>query len=381
MMKKKIFIIAGEKSGDLLGSKILRQIDKDIFDVEGIGGEMMVGEGLQSLFNMNELSVMGIFEVLPKLFRLLKRIRSTAEYIINTKQDIVLSIDSPDFCFRVMALVKKLDTENRIKKLHFVAPSVWVYRKKRAKKIAKIYDMLFCLLPFEPPYFEKYGLKTIFVGHPIFDKESTEYEFNGKNISYNGGKFISITVGSRKSEVNKLLPIVLDVIERLKLKYKELEYVILATDYTYNLIKDKLKNDYVRVEKDFNRKKFFIKKSILAIAKSGTNVLEFAGYSVPMVTIYKFNFLTNIIAEIIKKVSETKFVNLINVMNKKMVVPEVILGKCTADNVFNEVNGLLDDEEKRLKQIEINAETIKLLGYGRCSSSSEIIVNNIVKFL
>ena len=115
-MKKKIFIIAGEKSGDLLGSKILSKIDKDTFDIYGIGGQLMKEEGLNSIFPMEELSVMGIFEILPKIFNLLKRIRETAKYIIDLQPDIVLTIDSPDFCFRVMKLVKKYDTNNKIKK-------------------------------------------------------------------------------------------------------------------------------------------------------------------------------------------------------------------------------------------------------------------------
>ena len=210
-MKKKLFIIAGEKSGDLLGSKILEKIDKSKFDIEGIGGKLMEKTGFKSRFDMYELSVMGIFEVLPKIFKLIKRINETAKYIIKSRQDIVLTIDSPDFCFRVVKKVKKLDKDNIIKKVHFIAPSVWAYRKNRAKKISKIYDRLFCILPFEPPYFEKYGLKTIFVGHPIFDSDSIEYSFNRKNIEYKrNSKIISITVGSRMSEVKRLLPIIIN---------------------------------------------------------------------------------------------------------------------------------------------------------------------------
>ena len=180
----KLFIIAGEKSGDLLGSKILQNINKNVFDIYGIGGELMLKNGLkESLFPMEELSLMGIFEILPKIFNLLKRIKQTAEYIIKLQPDVVLTIDSPDFCFRVMKLVKKLDRENKIKKVHFIAPSVWAYREKRAEKISKIYDLLFCILPFEPSYFEKYGLKTIFVGHPLYD--TTEYNNIQSNTENN----------------------------------------------------------------------------------------------------------------------------------------------------------------------------------------------------
>ena len=353
-MKKKIFIIAGEKSGDLLGSKILKKIDKNIFDIYGIGGEMMQNEGLNSLFPMEELSVMGIFEILPKIFKLLKRIKETANYIINLKPDVVLTIDSPDFCFRVMKLVKKLDINNNIKKVHFIAPSVWVHRKNRAKKIAKIYDLLFCILPFEPKYFEKYNLKTIFVGHPIFDTDSKEYDFNIKSNNYNtNSNIITITVGSRKSEVKRLLPIVINIINTLNKKHN-FQYYILATNYTYDTILYELKKykiNYINVIKNNEEKNNIIKKSLLAIAKSGTNTLEFAGFSIPMVVIYKFNFLTNIIATIIKKKAEIKYATIINIINNKKIIPECLLKDCTENKILLEINKLIDNEELRIKQI------------------------------
>lgn len=380
-MKKKIFIIAGEKSGDLLGSKVIKQLDKSKFDITGIGGEMMENEGLKSIFSIKEISVMGVFEVLPNMFKILKRIKETAKYIIKTKQNVVLTIDSPDFCFRVIRLVKMLDKNNTIKKIHFIAPSVWMYRKNRAKKIAKIYDLLFCILPFEPSYFEKFNLKTIFVGHPIFDKESIEYEFNNNRIQYNkNSNIVAITVGSRKSEVQILLPIVLEVVEKLKEKYKNLEYYILVTDYTFNIVKAELKNkniNYINIEKDTDKKNNIIKKSLFAIAKSGTNNLEIAGYAIPMIVIYKFNFLTNIIATYILKKSNVKFVNLINIINNNMIIPEVILRNCNADNIFVNICNLINNEEMRINQIKKNIDTLKILGYKNNNSSIEVIVNNI----
>lgn len=383
-MKKKIFIIAGEKSGDLLGSKILSKIDKHTFDIYGIGGQLMKDEGLNSIFPMEELSVMGVFEILPKIFNLLKRIKETAKYIIDLQPDIVLTIDSPDFCFRVMKFVKKYDTENKIKKIHFIAPSVWAYRKNRAQKISKIYDLLFCILPFEPPYFEKYGLKTVFVGHPIFDKDSTEYNFNLKENTYNkNSKIISITVGSRIGEVKRLLPIVINVINKLSSKYT-FEYNILATEYTYKTINDFLQKqnlNYINVIKDNEEKNNVIKKSLLAIAKSGTNTLELAGFSIPIVVMYKFNFLTNIIAKHIQKKADKKFATIINIINDKQIIPECLLQNCNENNIFNEVVKLIDNEELRINQVQQNIETLKILGYHNNNSSAIKIVNNIEELL
>ena len=236
-MKKKIFIIAGEKSGDLLGSKILKNLDKDQYEIYGIGGELMEQQGLKSLFPMSELSLMGIFEILPKLFSILKRIKQTVQKILEIQPDILLTIDSPDFCFRVAKQVQKLDKSNKIKKVHFIAPSVWAYRKGRAKKIAKIYDLLLCILPFEPPYFEKYGLKTVFVGHPIFYKESTEYDFNNEDIQYNNeSNLISVTLGSRVSEVKRFLPIINPIVENIAKQNQNIICNYLATKNTYNIL-------------------------------------------------------------------------------------------------------------------------------------------------
>jgi lipid-A-disaccharide synthase len=283
-----------------------------------------------------------------------------------------------------MKLVKKYDTENKIKKIHFIAPSVWAHRKNRAQKISKIYDLLFCILPFEPPYFEKYSLKTVFVGHPIFDKDSTEYNFNLKENTYNKtSKIISITVGSRIGEVKRLLPIVINVINKLSSKYT-FEYNILATEYTYNTIKEILKKqniNYINVIKDNEEKNNVIKKSLLAIAKSGTNTLELAGFSIPIVVMYKFNFLTNIIAKHIQKKADKKFATIINIINDKQIIPEYLLQNCNENNIFNEVVKLIDNEELRISQVQQNIKTLKILGYHNNNSSAIKIVNNIEELL
>ncbi len=379
-MKKKIFIIAGEKSGDLLGSKIAKQLNREEFEISGVGGKMMENSGVKLFSSIDDISVMGIFEVLPKLFKILKKIKEIAKHIIESEQDIVLTIDAPDFCFRVAKLVKKLDRNKKIKFVHFIAPSVWVYRKNRAKKIAKIYDLLFCILPFEPPYFEKYSLRSIFVGHPIFDKNSLEYEFNKNKISYNSdSNIISITSGSRKSEVKVLLPIILDTVEKLKQKYKNLEFHILATENTVDIINNILQDrkiDYIKINTTQEEKNNILANSLLAIAKSGTNTLEIAGYSIPMIVIYRFNFFTNLIAKFIKIISTAKYVNIINVIAKKENIPELILDNCNSKTIFEKVCKLIDNKELRLKQIKTNLDIIKILGYNTEKNNS---IEKIVK--
>ncbi|MDR2778400.1 MAG: lipid-A-disaccharide synthase [Rickettsiales bacterium] len=387
-MKKKIFLIAGEKSGDLLGSKIIECLDRNLFEIGMVGGESMEKLGYRSLFPMEKLSIMGSFEVLPRLVDILRKIEETAQFIVRTNQEMVLTIDSPDFCFRVMRRVRELDVTRKIVGGHLVAPSVWFYRASRAKKIAKLYDILFCLLPFEPPYFEKYGLRTMFVGHPIFGRESFEYSFNTGNCgigSYRrNSKIISITPGSRKSEVKLLMPVVAKVVENIGETF-DLQYHILATENTHDFIEKYLNARNIMniaVEWEPEKKEKIIRSSLLALAKSGTNALEIAAYAIPLVVMYKFGFLTNILGTIYLKLkSGIRFVNLINILGKREIIPEMLLFNCRAANIAEKIIELVASEKLRAKQIEDNLKILEVLGYGRNNSPSRRIASEIGRLL
>ncbi|MDR1494566.1 MAG: lipid-A-disaccharide synthase [Rickettsiales bacterium] len=388
-MKKKILIVAGEKSGDILGSKIIDCLDRNLFDISIVGGPQMEENGKsRSLFPMNDLAVMGIFELLPRLFKFVRRIKETAKFVLETSQDVLLTIDSPDFCFRVAKMVKKLDKENRVKTFHFIAPSVWFYRKGRAKKIAKLYNGLFCILPFEPPYFEKYGLKTIFVGHPIFGRESAEYGFSANGSAGSDykkdSKIISLTPGSRITEIRVMLPLLLSVAARLRKNY-DFSYSILANEDMDAILRGYLKErdiSYIDVVSDPRKKMEIMGKSLLAIAKSGTNTLEIAAYSVPMVVVYRFNFLTNLIASLfLRTKSGPRCVNLINILTGRKVIPEFLLFDCKAKNVAKDVIRLIEDEEARVQQVRENLRALESLGYGTDSSPSQLIADEIRRSL
>ena len=388
----KIMLIAGERSGDLLGSKIIKsfenEVKNDTVEFCGVGGNLMEKEGFKSIFDMKKISVMGLFEVLKNIFLILSCIKQTVEFIKKEQPDIVITIDSPDFSFRVMKAVKQFDIENKIKKIHLIAPSVWVHRKKRAEKIAKIYDLLLCILPFEPPYFEKYGLKTICVGHPIFDKNSTEYEFNKSDFynKYNkNSDIISITAGSRKSELNILLPVLVETINTIAQKNNNLKFHFLATSDSKSIIDNYLKKsncdfNYSIID-DIYEKHNSIKNSKIVIAKSGTNLLEIAGFQVPMIVIYKFNFLTNVIAKILQKLNNVKYVSLLNIINNKKTVEELLLFDCNSKNILNIYNKIIDNQEYLENQIEENLSAIKQLGYKDNYSSIDKIKNEIMQFL
>lgn len=376
-MTKTVCLIAGEKSGDLIGSKIMDKIKSNHSDVNfvGIGGELMQSSGLNSVFPMNELSVMGIGEVIPKLANILKRIKETANFIIENKPDMVITIDSPDFNFRVMKLVKKYDKNSEIKKVHFIAPSVWAYRKSRAKKISKIYDLLFCILPFELSYFEKYGLRSVFVGHPMFSNDKDDKEVNN---TYNfNSNIISITLGSRVSEVKRHLPIIKKVIEKIKDK----EFYILATENTKDYILKNINNQNVKIVSELEEKNKIIKLSKLVIAKSGTNNLEIASLGVPMIVYYKFGFITNIVAESIRKKADRSFANLINIINNEEIIPEILLFDCNAKNVLNKVNYMFNNKDICEKQIKKNIETVKILGFNNSIKPIDTIYSELNRIL
>ena len=367
----KIFIIAGEASGDLLGSKVIAGFKNKLKDNKknlnfvGIGGLLMKEEGLKSIFPMEDLSVMGIAEVIPHIPKLLKRIKQTVDAIIEEKPDLVVTIDSPDFSFRVIKKLLKEVARNdtlsneikSLKKIHLIAPSVWAYRANRAKKIAKLYDLLLAILPFEPPYFEKYGLKTIFIGNPIVEKSP---DFKKKNVcdkefrqKYNikvTDKIIYVTPGSRISEVKRIFPQFIKAINLLAKDYDNIKIVIPTVKKTVNLVKKMSQNincDYFLI--DNNEKESALFSSNFALAKSGTNNIEISLYKIPLIIAYRFNFFTYLLAKIMIKV---KFANLINIILNKQLIPELIQYNCKENRIYQELKNLINNENICQKQVK-----------------------------
>jgi len=243
---KKFFIIAGEPSGDVLGGKIIKEIKAQFpsqqLIFEGVGGKNMKEQGLKSLFEMSDLSVMGFFEVLPKIFKILSLIKQAARAAIDFKPDYFISIDSPDFSFRV---AKKLKKQN-FKKVHIIAPSVWAYREGRAKKISKLYNLLLAILPFEPPYFLKHNLKTVFIGHPIVEEikiysDEEIKNFRKKNNFNDEDILIYTTAGSRVGEVLRIFKEFIKGLNLLSTNSRKNIKIILPTvEKTKNIVEKML---------------------------------------------------------------------------------------------------------------------------------------------
>lgn len=369
----KIFIIAGEDSGDKLGSAIIDGL-REVTDVPpkfvGIGGNGMISRGLESIFPMSELSVMGFVEIASKYKSLKKRLNQTISSILDEKPDILLTIDAPEFCFRVAKQVKLLN--KNIAVAHYVAPTVWAWRPDRAKKISSFIDQILALFPFEPRYFHDVGVKCDFVGHPIVsetlaDEESvTEFK---KAYSLTDEPVILCLPGSRKSEIDRLMPIFGETLEKFSNALPNARFILPSTPDVYEYSKkflDCMPKDIIfltpekfGVEKYLEFKKASFKLSQLALAASGTVSLELAANNTPMVIGYDMNFLSRKIIGLMLKIDT---VNLVNLVTGNRNIPECIGSNFNSEKLFLEMVRVYSNN---LNQIKDFKTTMDLLGINK----------------
>lgn len=367
----------------MLGSKLIAELKAQNSGAEffGVGGKLMQEQGLVSLFPMEELSIMGFLEVVPHIPKLLARIRQTADAVIAQKPDFVITIDSPDFCFRVM---KKLKNFHQTKKVHMIAPSVWAYREGRAEKISKLYNLLLAILPFEPPYFEKYGLKTVFIGHPIVENAPDLSQKKLANFNFRSKKNIALTdnllclmPGSRNGEVTRIFPEFIAAVNLLSQKKSNLKVVIPLIEKTRALVLEmakSLKVEYFLIEKDERNDAFFA--TDFALAKSGTNTVELSLYQVPMLVAYKINFLTHFI---VKRMVKIKFANLVNLILNKEVIPEMLQDNCEGEKLFAVAEKLINDKNLAQKQIAESQSALRMMGLDFVQNPSQKAAQEILK--
>lgn len=344
-MSRHICVIAGEPSGDFLGGKLmeaLRVADPEL-RFSGVGGQHMRRAGMESLFGYEQLAVMGVAEVLPKLPQLMARIRQTIEHIKLTKPDIVVSVDSPDFCFRVIKAVRR-EMADPPKFIHYVAPTVWAWREGRAQKISGFLDGLICLFDFEPPYFEKYGLRSFAAGHPMVEGEALQAQgarFREECAILSGEKIVGALFGSRRGEVKRTGPVLRDALFRLADKMDTLPHIVAPTlphikDDVLELLRDYEGQIHVFTEAEHKWDAF--KSFDVAMATSGTVGLELAMLEVPHVIAYKMNTLTY---HIVKNMIKVKYAHLANIMEGREIVPEFLQANCTADAIADKAYELL----------------------------------------
>lgn len=369
-MGEVIFIIAGEPSGDRLGASLMQGLsaERDIMFV-GVGGPMMAAQGLKSQFQMEELSIMGVAEVLPKLPHLLRRIRETADAAIWGEATALITIDSPDFCLRVAKKVKLVRPEFPV--IHYVAPSVWAWRPKRATNMARYVDHVLALLPFEPPYMEAAGMSCDFVGHPVVaDEQPSAKEVSNFRTEIGlgeGQKLLTLLPGSRSGEVAQLGPVFRGVVERLRADIPDLVVVIPSVGKQVDTLKLMFDDLGVTVldPRDMPiavteaRKRACYAASDAALAASGTVSLELAAAGTPMVIAYKMHWLT---AFILKRRIQVSTATLVNLVTETHAVPEFLLDDCTIDKIHPAIYELLTEITASEAQRRASSKTMEMLG-------------------
>ena len=333
----KVFILAGEPSGDRLGGALmagLKELRPDV-TFHGIGGPEMMAQGLESRFDMSELSVMGLAEILPKYRALMARINETAQAVLDLQPDVLITIDSPDFSLRVARRVK---AKSDIRTVHYVAPTVWAWRPGRAEKMARYVDHVLALFPFEPPYMEAAGMRCDFVGHPVVAEpvaSEAEAQAFRERHGLGGAPLLLVLPGSRQSEVARLGPVFQQVVARLQLERPELRVVIPAAAPVVGAVRRLTQNWTPQplilnplsqaIVNPVSEKRAAFRAADVALAASGTVSLELAASETPMVIAYDMNWLSR---QIIGRMVKVDTVTLVNLVSETRVVPEFIGANC-----------------------------------------------------
>jgi lipid-A-disaccharide synthase len=346
----KYFLIAGEPSGDVIGAKLmasLMQLDPEA-EFSGIGGPLMLNNGLKSVFPMNELTVMGIWEVLIRLPQLLKIINGVVKEIEAYNPDAVLTIDFPDFNFQVAKRLKK-SGKSKAKIIHYVAPTVWAWRPGRAIKIAKFLDALLCLFPFEPPFFTNHKLRAQYVGHPVTQDEYEQGDrerFRAENGIPETATVVGAFFGSREEEIEKMGSVIRESLQFLIETRPDIHLIVPTlpqVEFDVLKIVEELKIP-VYVSTDYRKKQDAMSACDVAIAVSGTVGLELAYIGTPHVIVYKTGWINYLAVRMLVKV---KFAHLANIIMNKFIVPEFLQGKCNPEKISKKLIELLDDEDQR----------------------------------
>ncbi len=366
-----IFLIAGEPSGDVLGAHLMAALKRATGDrvrFAGVGGESMQGEGLDSLFPISELSLLGVFEIAPRIPKLFARMRQTAAAARTLTPDAVVSIDAPAFSHGVWRRLQG----SGIPLIHYVAPSVWAWRSGRVRKFARHLDHLMVLLPFEPPYFERSGLDCTFVGHSVLESGAADGDGRGFRERHGiapGDRLLCILPGSRRGEVKRLLPPFVDALGLLAGRIEGLHAVVPSVPEFFEQLTAASAGWPlpVVVTKDAADKYDAMAASDAAMAASGTVTLELAMAGVPTVVAYRMNPLTY---GVVTRMVRVKYVNMINLLLDRPVVPELLQQDCRGDLLADEICRLLDDEQARRVQSEAVTEAVAMLRPARGSSSA-----------
>ncbi len=363
----RLFLVAGEPSGDKLGAALMAGVKSLVPGVAfaGVGGPLMQAEGLESLFPMEELSVMGLAEVLPKYRHLVRRMRQTAAACVAADPAALITIDSPDFCLRVARTAR--EARPGLRTIHYVAPSVWAWRAGRAAKMAPDVDHVLALLPFEPPYMEAAGMTCDFVGHPVV-AEPVATEAEAAAFRAAGGiapdqPLILTLPGSRRSEVGRLGPRFGAALERVLAAVPQARVVVPTVRGVADQVRALVAGwpGAPLVVQDPAARRAAFRAADVALAASGTVSLELAAAGVPMVIAYDVAWLSRVIMQ---RMVRLDTVTLVNLVTDTRTVPEFIGARCRPDLIAPAVIEMLTPGPKRAAQAAAMADCMIRLGRG-----------------
>jgi lipid-A-disaccharide synthase len=345
-----VYVIAGEPSGDVIGARLIEALTVAAgpkFSVSGVGGSEMEAAGLKSLFPYGELAIMGLFEVLPSVPGLLRRMRSVAKDIERLKPDVIVTIDSPGFVFGVIRRLKSRDCP----RVHYVAPTIWAWRAGRVRKFRRHFDHLLALFPFEPPLFDAAGLTSTFVGHPVAEGDVDAGDgaaFRAQHGISADATMLCVLPGSRRGEVSRLAPVARQSLARVMTDHPGVTLVIPAAEHVRELIEETVADwpwPVLVVDGAQERYDAFAAAD-LALATSGTVTLELSWAAVPTIVMYRVPWLTG---EIIRRMVRVRFVSIVNIVADREVLPEFIQSHCRPKLIADALRALLTDPKRRAK--------------------------------
>lgn len=336
-----VYLIAGEQSGDVLGARLMRALREARPELEfaGIGGPRMAELGFRTLFPMQELAVMGLLEVLPRLRRLSRLMRATVADIGVRQPDVLVTIDSPGFCLRVLRQVPM------VTRVHYVAPQVWAWRSDRVKAFPGLWDRLLCLLPFEPEWFAQHGIEGRFVGHPVLQSGADAGDgarFRARHGVAADAPVLVLMPGSRRSEVPRLLPVFGRTLALLAARVPGLVPVVPVASAVAQTVRAAAAGWPVQpiIVTELDDKHDAYAAASVALTKSGTSTLELALAGVPMAVTYRVNPISAFLA---RRMIRIPYVAMVNLLAGRAVVPELLQGDCRPEVLAETVERLLSD--------------------------------------
>lgn len=359
-------LVCGEPSGDQLGAQLMRGLEALRPDIEiiGVGGIAMAREGLDSLFSLDATAVMGLREVVPAIPRILRRVKEATDFAIKTRPDAVVLIDSPDFTHRIAHAIRKRDPS--IRTVNYVAPQVWASRSYRTRQMAKDFDLVLALFPFEVPFLEKYGLRAEFVGHPVIERAARMVGGDALRARLNiraDAPLLALLPGSRSNEIRFILPVFREAVTLLAQRIPGLVTVLPTIPHVAAKVAAATQGwpTPLHVLHSEDDKYAVFDAADVALAASGTVTAELALSKTPMVVGYRVGGVTYALSSLIMHV---KYITLVNVLLEREAVPEFLQSRLQPAALADAVEALLRDPAVREAQVAALRQFDQMLGEG-----------------